>query len=261
MKIYIFADLEGISGIGNSAYVTDKANRPDLIILGRKLLVREVNACISGCFKAEATEVIVRDGHGCGLNMNREDIDSRADLINGDTPRLRFADIESSDGLILLGYHAMAGTRGAILEHTYASNGYQNLWLNDRKTGEIGVDAAIAAEYGVPVIMVSGDDKTCAEAVDWIPGVVTCEVKKGFSCNGARMPSLETTHRLIEEKTVEAVKKIGGIKPIKLAYPIKYKVELVERGRLPDNMAYRWIDARTYELELDSVEKAMFFNW
>lgn len=257
MKIYIFVDLEGISGVSGKGYINSSANRPDLIELAKKMMTQDVNACVSGCFKAGVDEVIVKDGHSSSCNMTREGVDPRADFIDGDTPRIRFADIQGSAGLILLGYHAMAGTEGAVLEHTFSSAGIQNIWLNGRKTGEIGIDAAIAAEYGVPVIMVSGDDKTCAEAKDWLPGVTACEVKKGFSCNGARMPSLEKTHRLIEEKTIEAIGQIGKIKPLKIDYPVTYKVELVERGRCPDNAAYRQIDARTYELECDSVEKAL----
>ncbi len=261
MKIYIYADMEGCSGISSKHYVSKASERPNLQEEARRLMTMDINACIAGCAKAGATEIIVRDGHGGGMNVKRSDIDPRADLIDGDTPRERFADIEGSDGLILLGYHAMAGTPGAILEHTYSSIGYQNMWLNGRKAGETGIDAAIAAEYGVPVIMVSGDDKVCREAEEWLPGVVSCEVKKGFSCNGARMPSLEKTHKLIEEKTVEAIQKIGNIPFIKVSYPVTLRVELVSRGRCPDNPAYRILDARTYELDSDSVEKALYFNW
>ena len=261
MKIYIFADMEGISGISGKAYISSGSNRPDLIALGRKMMAGDINACVNGCFKAGATEVIVKDCHGGGNNVTREDIAARADLIDGDTPRTRFPDLEGAVGLILLGYHAMAGTKGAILEHTFSSIGIQNLWLNGRKIGEIGIDAAIAAEHGIPVIMVSGDDKACAEAREWLPGVIACEVKKGFSCNGARMSSPEKVRRNIEEKTIEAIGKIGEIKPLEVDYPLTYKVELVERGRCPENTAYRHIDARTYELDCDSVEKALFFNW
>ncbi len=262
MKIYIFADQEGISGVSGKAYINKAVEKPHLMEEARRLLLHDVNACIEGCCRGGATEIIVRDGHGGGGSLKRSEVDPRADLIDGDTPRIRFADIEGSAGLILLGYHAMAGTKGAILEHTYSSAGYQKMWLNGREAGELGIDAAIAAEYGVPVIMISGDDKVCCEAKAWLPEeVVTCEVKKGFSCNGARMPSLEKTRKLIVEKSAEAVAKAGKMPMLKVAYPVTYRVELVSRGRCPDNPAYRIIDARTYELDSDSVEKALFFNY
>lgn len=258
MKIYIFADLEGISGVSGKAYISNDLNRLDLIALAREFMAEDINACIRGCVQSGADEIIVRDGHGGGFNVNRKMIDSRAFLINGDTPRERFADIAGTDGLILLGYHAMAGTADAILEHTYNSSRVQNYWLNGRKVGEAGIDAAIAAEHGVPVIMVSGDDKTCVEAADWIPGVVTCEVKKGYHWNGAKLPSLEKTRQLIEDKTVEAIAGIKDIPMLKLEYPVRLRLEVMERGLLSWHHNGQWLDGRTCELTADSVEKALF---
>ena len=161
MKIYIFADMEGCSGISNSEYITGNK-----IALGASFMAQDINACIAGCFEAGAKEVIVRDGHGGGVNLDPSQIDPRATLIQGATPGERFPDIEGAAGLILLGYHAMAGTEAAVLEHSYSSKTIQNMWLNDRKVGEIGIDAAIAAEHKVPVILVTGDDKACKEAVE-----------------------------------------------------------------------------------------------
>ena len=104
------------------------------------------------------------DHHSSGSNVNPESIDKRAQLIQGKTPENRFKDIEGSAALILLGYHAKALTPGGTLAHSFSSASIQGMWLNGREVGEIGVDAAIAAEYNVPVVMVSGDDKCCAEA-------------------------------------------------------------------------------------------------
>lgn len=261
MKIYIMADIEGISGISAKTYVSAAENRPDLFTESKCLMTQDINACIEGCFQGGATEVIVRDAHGYGDNVKRADIDPRVDLISGDTPRKRFADINGADGLILLGYHGMAGTLGAVLEHTMSSSGYQHIWINGRESGEIGIDAAIAAEYHVPVIMVSGDDKTCYEASEWLTDVVVCEVKKGFSCNGCRMPSLEKTHAMITEKAAVAVRKCKSIPLMKIDYPVELKVELVSRGRVPDNLSYQIHDCRTYSLKSNSVEEALFFNW
>ena len=261
MKIYVMVDIEGISGISCREYVVAANGRPDLFAESKRLMALDINACIEGCFQGGATEVIVRDCHGDACNVKRSEIDPRADLISGDTPRMRMADMDGAAGLILLGYHAMAGTLGAVLEHTMSSGSYQHIWLNGRETGEIGIDAAIAAEHNVPVIMVSGDDKTCKEAEDWLPGVVTCETKKGYSCYGCRMSSLEKSQSLITEKTAQAVRQCKSIKMLKLEYPVEWKVEMVSRKRVPDNTAYRIDDCRTYALTLDSVERAFFYNW
>lgn len=91
MKIYIFVDMEGISGISGSEFVTSEGL---LYNLGRKYYTMDINACIKGCVAAGVTEVIVRDGHGGGKHAFWEEIDSHAELIQGATPKQRLAGIE-----------------------------------------------------------------------------------------------------------------------------------------------------------------------
>ena len=261
MKIYIVTDNEGLSGVSSSSYISEEKGRPDLIAESRKLLAAEINACVEGCARGGATEIVVRDGHGGGQNVTRAMIDGRADLIGGQTPGVLLADLDDSAGLILLGYHAMAGTAGAVCEHTMSSKTWQNVWINGRKTGEIGICAYVAGEHGVPVIMVSGDDKACAEAAEWLPEAVTCQVKKGYSCDGARIPAPEKALNLITAKAEEAVRKASRCPLLKAASPVTMRLELVSRNRTPVNPAYRILDARTWELTQETVEKAFFFSF
>ena len=146
MKIYIFCDMEGISGITQRDHVSSGS---PLYPLGCKLMEQDINACIEGCFRAGADKVIVRDGHSAGVNVNPLEIDPRAELVQGATPEVRFAGINGCDAIILLGYHAMAGTPTAVLEHTFSSASIQNMWLNEKLAGEFAIDATIAAEHNV----------------------------------------------------------------------------------------------------------------
>ncbi len=257
MKIYVFVDMEGISGISGSSFVNDDGADYQI---GRKYFTLDINACVRGCFAAGAEAVIVRDGHASGNNAIWELVDSRAELIQGaNPPDNRYGPgLEDCDALILLGYHAFAGTPGALLEHTYSSKSIQNLWLNGKLVGETGIDAAIAAEYGVPTIMASGDDKLCREAQGWVPGVVTCQVKLGLSCQGARLLSLETAHKLIEDKTTEAVGKLGSIPLLELERPVTLRKEVVERGQLKTGPGITVIDGRTTEITAAKLEDALF---
>jgi D-amino peptidase len=256
MKIYIFCDMEGISGITQNEHVLPGA---DLYPLGCKLMEMDINACIEGCFKAGASEVIVRDGHHAGSNVNPMEIDQRAELVQGWSGSSRIAGIDGCDALILLGYHAMAGTRNAVLEHTYNSKSIQNIWLNDQPVGEFGIDATIAAEHNVPTIMTSGDDKLCAEAKAFLPEVITCQVKKALTVYGAQMLSLGKSHELITAKTIEAISKIKSIPLPKITSPVRLKTELVERENLPAGKkeGLRIIDGRTYEVTRDTLESAL----
>jgi D-amino peptidase len=254
MKIYIFADMEGISGVSGSDFVKQDGR---LYQEGRKYYTMDINACVNACFKAGAEEVVVRDGHSSGNHVIWSEFTPGAELVQGQSGIKRFPGIEDSSAIIFLGYHAMAGTPEALLEHTYSSASVQNMWVNGKLAGEFAIDSAIAAEYGVPTIMVSGDDKICAEAKEWIPELTTCEVKKGMTCQGAIMLSPEKAHKLIEEKTIEAIGKINEAKLHQVEKPVKLKKEFVERMPVKGGCGIEVIDGRTIEITSDSLEIAL----
>lgn len=255
MKIFVMVDMEGISGICKTSHVRQDGEHYQA---GRRYLTADVNACVEGCFAGGAKKVVVRDAHGGGYHFIWESLDPRAEYIQGASPVERMPGIKEFDGLILLGYHAMAGTPEAILEHTMSSKSWQNFTMNGRKCGEIGIDAGIAGDHGVPTIMVSGDDKTCREARAFIKGVVTAEVKKGLAVEGAILLPMERAHKLIMESAAKAVQNCKKIKPFKVKTPVKMRLERVSRGILPVTRSnVKIIDGRTYEVTGPTVEKTL----
>lgn len=226
-KVYIFADMEGCSGITASEQIGGA--RADE---GKRLMEGDINACVEGCFAAGATEVIVRDGHSAGKNVDPARIDPGARLIQGPTPGARFKDIDGSAAIILLGYHAMALTPSGVLAHTYSSAKIQRMRLNGREVGEIGVDAAIAAEHGVPVALVVGDDKTVAEAKAWAPGALGVETKRGTGWQSAEVLPVEESRRRIREQTEAALRRHAEIKPVQVSYPVTIEWEYLPDGSL-----------------------------
>ncbi|MBN2584120.1 MAG: M55 family metallopeptidase, partial [Planctomycetes bacterium] len=187
-----------------------------------------------------------------------DEFDGRAEYIQGRTARQRMPAIETFDGLILLGYHAMAGTVEAVLEHTMTSKHWQNLRMNGRPIGEVAIDAGIAGDAGVPTLLVTGDDKVCAEARAMIPGVETAEVKKGLDCQGAQMLSKDAAHTLIRAAAKRAVGRCSQIKPFVVEKPVTMTLEVVSRGVVPVTRDWvKPIDGRTYEVTGDSVEEAL----
>ena len=262
MKIFIFCDIEGISGIYTKEQVLSTGR---YYAEGRELMTAEINACAEGCKAAGADKVIVRDGHGSGGNVVLEKLSPAVDeIICGTSACGRFPGIEECDGLILLGYHAMAGTDRAVLEHSMSSVQIQNYWINGEKAGEIGIDAGIAGELGVPVIMVSGDDKACAEAKNLLPWVETAQVKRGISSFGAILLPPAKGRELIRETAKRAVERIAEKYPLTYSSPVKFRVELMERNMLP-NPATREgmtvIDGRTYEIKADTLAEAFDRSW
>lgn len=204
MNVYISADMEGIGGI----LVPDQLKRgAPLYEEARGLLTAEVNAAVAGTFDGGATRVIVKDAHGSGYNLVMNEVDPRAEILAGQSFPERFAGLdESFAGLILLGYHAMAGTPAAVCAHTMSSVSWERYELCGTEVGEVGIDAALAGTYGVPVVMVSGDDKVCAEARSLLAcDLVTCEVKRGLNRHGALMKSPAAARALVREAASLAV--------------------------------------------------------
>ncbi len=257
MKVYIFSDLEGITGVSLRGHVLKEM--PEYAE-GCRLMAGDINACIEGCFQGGATEVLVRDGHGAGTNLDPAAVDPRARLYRGPSNGGRYPELEGTDAMILLGYHAKAGTPGAVLEHTYCSKSIQNLWLNGQKVGEAAIDAAIAAEYQVPVILVSGDDKTAAEVAHDMPGVPFCQVKTSSGLEESQSLPFAEAYRKITEMTADAVRRYREIPVIKVSYPVTMRMEWMERvQRQPQDVVYPYPDDyRIYEKTGDSVEKTLY---
>jgi len=260
MRIYVLTDMEGISGISASDFVmTDGRRYP----LGCRYFTWDVNACVRGCFAGGATSVLVRDGHGAGQNILWDELDPRAELIQGTGHRQRLVGIEACDAVILLGYHAMAGHAAGILEHTFSSADVQNLWLNGQRVGEFAVDTAACGDYGKPVIMASGDDQLCAEARALLPDLTTCVVKHGLACQQAWLLSRPVAHQRLEEASSSAVRRaLTGPppQPYHLPHPVTIRVELVERRRTPNPVGrpgITLIDGRTFEFTAPTVEQAL----
>lgn len=205
MKIYISVDMEGVSGINCPDYVTRDGR---LYAVGQRLATADTNAAVRGAFDGGADEVIVADMHGGSGNLLVESLDPRAMLMAGVPHQPRFPFLRGSDGLFLLGYHAMAGTQGANLEHTMTSAAWHRFCVDGRPYGELGIDAEIAAEYGVPVVMVSGDDKLCVEAQEWLGEVECAQVKWGIGRQSALCLSPARGQELVYEHARRAVERL-----------------------------------------------------
>ena len=259
MNVYIMADLEGISGIYCREQVT-----PDQRRFGeaREFMTADINACAAGLKSAGAEKVYVRDAHGGSYTLLEDKVSDDVDyIVCGLTSPDRFPGLDDCGAVVLLGYHAMAGTAGAILEHSMSSASIQNYHINGVKSGETGIDAGIVGERGLPVIMVSGDDKLCAEARSFIPGVYTAEVKKGVTCFGGILLPPAKARRLIFETAAEAYRHASEIRPVVWDSPVVFRVEVTERTQLPNTYAkpyMRLIDGRTYEVTGDTMEEALF---
>jgi D-amino peptidase len=202
-KVYISVDLEGISGVNSE---TQTSNTGAEYGRARKLMVEDANAAIRGAFAGGATEVVVNDSHGSQRNLLPEDLDPRAQLISHSFKRHGMMEgLDSSyAAIIFVGYHAKAGSPRGVFAHT-GSGVVRDLQVNGVSVGEGGMNALLAQWYGVPVVMITGDDVAIEEQRVTVPNVRGVIVKHAINTRAVRLRPLAETRRDIETAARESV--------------------------------------------------------
>jgi len=222
--------MEGITGVTHWDQVSPShAEYPRF----RRLMTQDVNAAIRGAFVAGAEQVMVTDGHNNSRNILIEELDERAVLNSGSPMPLSMVHgvDQGVDGVIYIGYHGRMGAQNAILDHTWSDERVANLWINDKLFGESALNGAVCGHFGVPVIMVSGDQTVCAEVREAFGNVETAQVKKAIGRMAAECLPPAVTGRLIEEAAHRAVERLQAGKapaPLKVPAPISMVLELVQ---------------------------------
>jgi D-amino peptidase len=227
MKILIATDMEGVTGVTTWEQVTPGHAEYARF---RRLMTQDVNAAIRGAFEAGAAEVVVADGHWNGANILIEELDPRARLNTGSpSPFSMMQGIdETVDGVMFVGYHARNGTANAVLDHTWSSKCVANVWINELLTGEFGLNGAVAGHFGVPVIMVSGDQTACAQVVDTFGEVETAVIKQATGRYAAECLPPQLTQDLIfmaAGRAVTALADGDAPEPFIVDTPVRITVE------------------------------------
>jgi D-amino peptidase len=180
MKILLSADMEGATGVTWPADVLPGTPQWERC---RSMFTSDVNAAVQGFFDGGADEVLINEAHWTMRNLLLEQLDDRAHMLTGRHKPLSMVEgIQHGDvdGIAFLGYHAAAGMEG-VLAHTYLANQITGVWLNDVRASEGLLNAHVAAEYGVPVVLVTGDDVTCEDALGYAPEALKVAVKDHVS--------------------------------------------------------------------------------
>lgn len=228
MRVYISADMEGISGIVHFDQA-EKEGSEDYA-RARRLMTREVNAAVEGALEGGATEVVVNDAHATMRNLLLEELHPAARLISGSPKPLSM--VEGLDSgfhcAFFIGYHARAGSRG-VLSHTY-SGGVAEYRVNGRVLGETGMNAAVAGEYGVPVALVSGDSAVVAEALALLGPVEAVVVKEYVARNAALNLPPQVVHGLLREAARRAVARAPEFPPLRVDRPVDLQIRFVHSG-------------------------------
>ncbi|GBD31420.1 MAG: D-aminopeptidase DppA [Gemmatimonadales bacterium] len=219
LKVYISADMEGVVGtvtpdqLGPGGFEYERY---------RRFMTAEVNAAIAAAKSAGATQIVVSDSHGNGENLLIEELPEDVVVVRSwPRPLMMMQGIDSTfHAAIFIGYHASAVNPRGVRAHTISSARLQDVRLNGRSMPEGGINAAIAGYFGVPVVMVSGDDVAVSELKALLGDVEAAVVKRALSFHSAETLTPEAARRLIGEKVAVALRQLERFKPLVLPAPV-----------------------------------------
>jgi len=235
MRVLISVDLEGIAGVVHPA---------DTMLEGieyeraRRWMTAEANAAIEGAFAGGAIEVVVNDSHGHMRNLLVDELHPASTLIRGALKPLCMlqglgvpGDLggpngPQTDAVLLVGYHAMAGTGTGILNHTFSGGAIYRLSLNGLAVGEVGFNAAVAGSLGAPVVLVSGDSILRQEVQALLPWAESVVVKQSITSWASESLSPRNSQDLIRAGAERALRRLPEMRPLQLTSPIRMEVEL-----------------------------------
>lgn len=223
MKLFLSTDFEGTSGIVAWEQIIEGGAE---YAQGRILLTNEVNAVIAGASLAGASEFVVNDAHSAMRNLHPQDLQGEATLITGrHKPLYMMEGLNSSfDGVLFVSYHGSLGAERAILSHTYNPRAVWEARINGEIVGESGINALVAAHYGVPIIFVSGDEVTAHEAATIAPQAEKIVVKESLGRFAASNLHPDVACRLLSEGATRAVRNISTMRPPAFTLPVALEV-------------------------------------
>jgi D-amino peptidase len=225
-RVFIAVDMEGIGDVVTPAQLGPGPEGFEYERF-RRLMTAEVNAAIEGALAAGASKITVADSHGNGLNLLVEELNPKAHLIRSWPRPLEM--MEGVDGgydaAMLIGCHASVGSQRAVRAHTISSARFYDLRLNGKHASEAMINAALAGHFGVPVVLVSGDDVMVDEVHRTLDSnIVGVVVKRGIGYHSAENLSPEMVREALREGAKKALTGLSSFKPFTLPKPVRLEI-------------------------------------
>jgi D-amino peptidase len=223
LKVHISVDMEGVGGV-----VTGEQLGPSGFEYGRfrEFMTREALAAVEAATRGGATEIIVADSHGNGQNLLIDQLPADVRVIRSWPRRLGMvAGIDDTvDAAIFIGYHAGTSNPTGVRAHTFSSANLTRVALNGTNVTEGSWNAAIAGHFGVPVIMVSGDDAAIAEVRNAVGDLEAAETKRSLGFHSALTLTPQASATLIGERVSAAMSRRSAFQPMKVQTPVTVDV-------------------------------------
>jgi len=223
MKVYISADIEGITGV--TSWSETEKGCADYSVFVRQM-ENEVRAACNGALNAGAKEIWVKDAHDSARNIDPAVLPKNTKIIRGwaGHPFSMVQELdESFDALMFIGYHSCGGSNHNPLSHTMNSVDVHYIKINGKYASEFLIHAYAAALVNVPVVFVSGDKGLCDEIKNVNGNISTLAVKEGIGNSTVSIHN-ELSLELTEKKIEEALK--GDLSLCKVELPDSFEVEI-----------------------------------
>lgn len=227
MRVFVSGDMEGVAGIARDEQ-TDPSS--PLHAASRHLLTQELNAAIEGALEAGVQEVVVSDGHWTCLNVLPEELHPRAELVTGYPRGLYMGEGigPGFDAAFMVGYHASAGTAGAVLDHSYADpTSVLEVRLNGVPQSEGSLTGYLCGAFDCPVALFTGDAAAVSEMHEFVLGVEGVVVKESLGRQAARSVHPTVARERIRTAARRAIQRLPTIPPMRVPDPAELELDLV----------------------------------
>jgi D-amino peptidase len=223
IKVFISVDMEGVAGV-----VTGEQLGPTGFEYSRfrEFMTREALAAVDAARAGGATEIVVADSHGNGQNLLVDLFPPDVRIVRSWPRHLQMMGGlgQGFDAAIFIGYHASTNNVSGVRAHTFSSAALTRVALNGTEVTEGAWNAAIAGHFGVPVVMVSGDDAAVAEVRKLLGDVEGAEVKKSLGFHSAITLTPQAAYDLIAGKVRAALARLDRFKPYVVRTPVTVDV-------------------------------------
>jgi D-amino peptidase len=220
LRIYISADMEGLAGVVSGEQLGPEGFEYQRY---REHMTNEVLAAIEGARAGGATDFVVSDSHGDMQNLLIDRLPPEVRVIRGaPRPLSMMEGIQNGryDGAIFIGYHAGASHATGVQAHTISGGTVFEISVNGTAASEGMINAGVAGEHGVPVILVAGDDAAVEDVVELLGDVERAVVKRAINARSADTLTPRAAQALIRERSEAAVRRIADFEPWVMPGPL-----------------------------------------
>jgi D-amino peptidase len=222
-KVLVSVDMEGVTGAVTGEQLSPSGFEYQRF---RELMTAEALAAVEAAREAGATEVLVVDAHGNGQNLLIERFPADVRIVRSwPRPLSMMHGIDSSfSAAVFIAYHSATTNPAGVRAHTISSATFAAVRINGMDMAESGINAAIAGQFGVPVVAISGDDAAVAELQQLVPGAEGAVVKRAVSFHSAITLTPAAGQALIREKVRAGLARRATIRPHVLRGPLRLDI-------------------------------------